>query len=57
MAQHVVEGNGMRPTARLCRASLNTVLRGAVRAGPHAAAFHDEQVCHVRPRPVQADEA
>jgi hypothetical protein len=57
MAQHVVEGNGMRPTARLCGVSLKTVLRGTVRAGPPAAAFHDEQVCPVHPRPVQADEA
>ena len=47
----------MRPTARLCGVSLNTVLRIAVRAGQHAEAFHDEKVCHVHPRQVQADEA
>jgi transposase-like protein len=57
IAQHIVEGNGMRPTSRLCGVSLNTVLRLAVRAGAHAQAFHDEKVRHVHPRQVQADEA
>ena len=57
IAEHVVEGNGMRPTARLCGVSLNTVLRIAVRAGEHAQAFHDQQVRHVRAERVQADEA
>jgi hypothetical protein len=57
IAQHVVEGNGMRSTARLCGVSLNTVLRIAVRSGQHAEAFHDDKVCPVHPRQVQADEA
>jgi len=57
IAEHVVEGNGMRPTARLCGVSLNTVLRIAVRAGEHAQAFHDQKVRHVRAERVQADEA
>lgn len=35
IANHVVEGAGMRPTSRLCGVSLNTVLRIAVRAGEH----------------------
>lgn len=57
IAQHLVEGVGMRPTSRLCGVSLNTVLRFAVRAGEHAAAFHDELVRHVEVNQVQADEA
>jgi transposase-like protein len=57
IAHHIVEGNGMRPTSRLCGVSLNTVLRIGVRAGEHAQAFHDEKVRHLHPRQVQADEA
>ena len=57
IAQHVVEGTGMRATGRLCGVSLNTVLRIALRAGEHAQAFHDQQVRHVQARQVQADEA
>lgn len=57
IANHLVEGTGMRPTGRLCGVSLNTVLRIAVRAGEQAQAFHDERVRHVHPRQVQADEA
>ena len=57
IAQHLAEGNGVRPTSRLCAVSLNTVLRFAARAGGHAQAFHDELVRHVPVRHVQADEA
>lgn len=57
IAQHLAEGNGVRPTSRLCAVRLNTVLRFAVRAGEHAQAFHDELVRHVAVPPVQADEA
>jgi transposase-like protein len=57
IAQHLVEGTGMRPTRRLGGVSLNTVLRFAARAGGHAQAFHDALVRHVEVRQVQADEA
>lgn len=57
IAQHLAEGNGMRPTSRLCGVTLNTVLRYAQRAGEHAEAFHDELVRHVQVKQVQADEA
>jgi transposase-like protein len=57
VAQHLAEGNGMRPTSRLCGVSLNTVLRFAHRAGDHAQQFHDQVVRHVRVHQVQADEA
>jgi transposase-like protein len=57
IAQHLVEGNGMRPTSRLCGVTLNTVLRFAHKAGEHAQLFHDQMVQHVRPQQVQADEA
>jgi hypothetical protein len=57
IAQHVVEGDGMRSTSRLCQVTLNTVLRYAHRAGDHAAAFHDQMVQHVPVHQVQADEA
>ena len=57
IADHIVEGNGMRPTSRLCGVSLNTVLRIAVRAGQHAEAFHDQKVRGIHPQVVQGDEA
>jgi hypothetical protein len=57
IAQHLVEGNGMRSISRLCGVTLNTVLRFALHAGEHAAAFHDEMVRHVRPNQIQGDEA
>ena len=57
IAHHVVEGNGMRPTSRLCGVPLNTVLRFAHRAGDHAQLFHDQLVRHVEVEQVQADEA
>jgi hypothetical protein len=57
IAHHLVEGNGMRPTSRLCGVTLNTVLRFAHKAGKHAQLFHDQRVQHVRPEQVQADEA
>lgn len=57
VTEHLVEGTGMRATGRLCRVSLNTVLRLARRAGEHAQRFHDELVRHVAVHQVQADEA
>jgi hypothetical protein len=57
IAEHLVEGTGMRATSRLCRVSLNTVLRLARRAGDHAQHFHDQMVQHVPVHQVQADEA
>jgi transposase-like protein len=57
IAHHLVEGNGMRPTSRLCGVSLNTVLRFAHRAGDHAQTFHDQMVQHIPVNQVQADEA
>ena len=57
IAEHLVEGTGMRATGRLCKVSLNTVLRFAHRAGAHAQQFHDQMVQHVEVHQVQADEA
>jgi transposase-like protein len=57
VAEHLVEGTGMRPTSRLCGVSLNTVLRLARRAGGHAREFHDQMVQHVAVNQVQPDEA
>ena len=57
IAQHIVEGSGMRSTSRLCGVTLNTVLRLAQRAGEHAEAFHDQIVRHLEVHQVQADEA
>jgi transposase-like protein len=56
IAQHIAEGNGMRPTSRLCGVGLNTVLRFALRAGEHAKAFHDQMVRHIQVNQVQVDE-
>jgi len=57
IARHLVEGNGMRPTSRLCGVTLNTVLRFAHNAGGHCQRFHDQMVQHVETERVQADEA
>ena len=57
VVKHVVEGTGMRATARLCEVTLNTVLRVAGRVGQHAEGFHDQQVRGVATREIQADEA
>lgn len=57
ICEHLAEGNGMRSTGRLCRTSLNTVLRVAGRVGRHAEAFHDQMVAHVPVEEVQIDEA
>jgi transposase-like protein len=57
LAQHIVEGDGMRPTSRLCHVPLNTVLRYAHRAGDHAQEFHNQMVQQVPVSRVPADEA
>jgi hypothetical protein len=57
IAEHLVEGTGVRATARLCKVSLNTVLRFTKRFGAHAERFHDTQVRGIRPQQIQADEA
>ena len=57
IAEHLVEGTGVRATARLCKVSLNTVLRFTKRFGAHAERFHDMQVRGIRPQQIQPDEA
>jgi hypothetical protein len=57
IAEHLVEGTGVRATARLCKVSLNTVLRFTKRFGAHAERFHDTQVRGIRPQQIQPDEA
>lgn len=42
--QHVQEGVGMRPTARLVGTKEDTVIRYVRRAGAHAQALHQERV-------------
>jgi hypothetical protein len=57
VAKHLAEGTGCRATARLCRVSLNTVLRFTARFGKHAERFHDSQVRGIQPKQIQPDEA
>jgi transposase-like protein len=57
IAEHLADGNGVRGTARLCKVSLNTVLRFTQRFGKHAEGFHDARVRGVQPKQVQPDEA
>jgi transposase-like protein len=57
IAEHLANGNGSRATARLCKVSLNTVLRFTKRAGKHAELFHDLKVRDIHPKQVQPDEA
>jgi transposase-like protein len=44
IVEHVVEGNGMRKTGRLCGVEADTVIRYTRLAGEHAEALHDELV-------------
>jgi hypothetical protein len=57
IAEHLADGTGVRATARLCKVSLNTVLRFTKRFGKHAERFHHDQVRHVHPKQIQPDEA
>jgi transposase-like protein len=57
IAEHLAEGTGVRATARLCKVSLNTVLRFTKRFGKHAELFHEAQVRHIHPKQIQPDEA
>src|SRR3954447_7616170 len=57
IAEHLVEGTGVRATARLCKVSLNTVPRFTKRFGRHAERFHDIQVRGIRPQQIQPDGA
>jgi hypothetical protein len=57
IGEHLAEGVGVRATARLCKVSLNTVLRFTVRFGKHAERFHDSQVRGIQPKQIQPDEA
>ena len=57
IAQHLADGCGVRATARLCKVSLNTVLRFTQRFGRHAEAFHACYVRGIQPKQIQPDEA
>jgi transposase-like protein len=57
IAEHLADGTGVRATARLCKVSLNTVLRFTQRFGKHAEGFHDARVRGIRPKQAQPDEA
>jgi transposase-like protein len=57
IAEHLADGCGVRATSRLCKVSLNTVLRFTKRFGKHAQLFHDLKVRHVHPKQIQPDEA
>ena len=57
IAEHLADGCGARATARLCKVSLNTVLRFTQRFGKHAEGFHYARVRGVRPKQIQPDEA
>src|SRR3954452_15615790 len=57
IAEPLADGTGARATARLCKVSLNTVLRFTQRFGKHAELFHDCQVRGLQPKQIQPDEA
>jgi transposase-like protein len=57
IAEHLANGTGVRATARLCKVSLNTVLRFTKRAGKHAELFHALKVRDIHPKQIQPDEA
>jgi transposase-like protein len=57
IAEHLADGCGVRATGRLCKVSLNTVLRFTQRFGKHAERFHDSNVRGIQPKQIQPDEA
>ena len=57
IAEHLADGCGCRATARLCKVSLNTVLRFTQRFGKHAEHFHDHWVRGIQPKQFLPDEA
>ena len=54
--EHLADGCGVRPTARLVKVTPNTVMRLTKKAGGHAAATHDELARHLEVGEVQLDE-
>src|SRR5258706_9462635 len=52
----LVEGNGLRSTARITGHTLNTVMRLLVDAGKACAAYQDEHLRGLSCRRIQADE-
>src|SRR6266511_494007 len=54
--EHLGEGCGLRPTARLVKVSKDTVARLLKVAGRHAAKFHDQRVRGLRARALEFDE-
>lgn len=56
IVEHLEEGCGIRPTARLVRASKETVARLLKTAGRHAKNFHEVWVRDIHPKAVMLDE-
>ena len=56
IAEHLAEGDGIRKTGRLVRATQETVIRWNRLLGEHGKALHEEKVRHVRVREAQGDE-
>jgi hypothetical protein len=54
--EHLGEGCGVRPTARLLKVSKDTVARLLKVAGRHAARFHDQRVRGLRAQALEFDE-
>jgi len=52
----LVEGNSMRAASRIADVSINTISKLLVEVGQACQLFHDEMVCNVEAKRVQADE-
>lgn len=56
VVEHLAEGCGIRPTARLLRVSQETVARLVKATGRHARRFHDQRVRGIQPPALEFDE-
>jgi transposase-like protein len=54
--EHLSEGCGIRPTARLVKVSKETVARLLKATGRQAQRFHDQRVRGIRPQALEFDE-
>lgn len=56
VVEHLAEGCGIRPTARLVKVCKETVARLLKTTGRHAAMFHDQRVRGLTPQALMFDE-
>lgn len=56
VVEHLGEGCGIRPTARLVKVCKETVARLLKTSGRHAQRFHDQRLRQLKPQALELDE-